>query len=1072
MKISEISIRRPVFAMVISLLLIILGLVSLERLSVREYPDVDRPVVSVSTNYRGASAPVVENKITQPLEDAVAGIEGITKLETYSRDENSRIIIEFDIERDVDEAANDVRDRVSRVLSQLPEESDPPQIAKADSNSDPIVWVNFASDRMNSLELTDYGERYLVDRLSVVPGVANVQLSGARRYAMRIWVDRHALAARGLTVVDVENALRRENVQIPAGRIESNQREFSLRTETGLDKPEDFRALVVGRGLDGYMVRLGEVARVELAAENERTIARTNGVAGAAFGVVQQSKANTLEISRGIREQIAKLQQDIPKGSELSINIDRAVFIEASLREVLYAIVFSLIAVLAVIYLFLGNLRATLIPAVTIPVSIIATFVVMDALGYTINVLTLLGIVLAIGLVVDDAIVVLENIYKKAEAGQPPLLAAIDGSREIGFAVIATTLTLVAVFIPLSFLPGNVGRLFREFGFTIAAAIAFSALVALTLTPMMASKLIRGGQHAGKVAGAIDRFFTGLSNGYGRIVNAAIRGPWRFVIAATVLFAGTVALVVGVPGLIKPLPSAFTPQEDRGMLHVVLTGPEGASLDFADRYARELERIVGGEQAKYGDIERFNIRVPGGMGGAGELNSIRSFLVLKDWGERERTAKEIAASLQKQVSQLPGVRGFVMQPGGVGSRGWGGSPFQAVIGGPDYETLSQWSQKMQRLAEQNPGLINVDTNYKERKPQIRVAVDRDRAADLGVSLQAVGRTLETVLGSRIVTTYVDRGREYNVILQGPADERAEPSDLTNLYVRSDRTGDLVPLSNLVRLVEMAGAVELPRFDRLRSVTISAQLAPGYSMGEAVRWFTDAVEKELPPTAYLTWDGDSREFVQSSGQMYTTFVFALAVVFLVLAAQFESFRHPIVILTTVPLAVIGSVLGLKIYQLAGSDAASLNIFSQIALIMLIGIAAKNGVLIVEFANQLRDRGVEFTQAIHDAAVARLRPVLMTSLCTAFGALPFLFATGAGAEQREPIGIVVFFGTMVSVLLTLFVVPAAYVLVAKNTKSPEYVSGLIERLRGRERAAGASGATGGPGDAVARQDDGPV
>jgi multidrug efflux pump len=1070
-KISEISIRRPVFAMVISLLLIILGLVALDRLSVREYPDVDRPVVSVNTTYRGASAQVVENKITQRIEDALAGIEGIEKLESTSRDERSFVIVEFNVERNVDAAANDVRDRVSRVIAQLPEEADPPQIAKADSNAEPIMWVNLASDRMNSLELTDYAERYLVDQLSVVPGVASINLSGARRYAMRIWLDRHALAARGLTVIDVENALRRENVQIPAGRIESREREFSLRTETGLDTPDDFRQLVVGRGRDGYMVRLGEVARVELAAENERTIARTNGVAGTSFGIVQQSKANTLEVSRGIRAQVAKLQDTLPKGSEFGINIDRAQFIEASLREVVYAIAFALIAVLIVIYLFLGNLRATLIPAVTIPVSIIATFMVMDALGYTINVLTLLGIVLAIGLVVDDAIVVLENIHKKVEQGQPPLLAAIDGSREIGFAVIATTLTLVAVFVPLSFLPGNVGRLFREFGFTIAAAIGFSSLVALTLTPMMASKLIRGGEHEGRVAVVIERVFAKLSNRYSDVVNASIRRPMRFVALATVLFAGAVVLVVGIPGVMKPLPSAFTPDDDRGQMFITLTGPEGASLEFVSRYADQVERIIEGEQAEYGDILRYNIRVPGGMGGSGEVNSLRSMLVLKDWSERKRSSKEIGASLQRKVSQLPGVRAFVVTSfGSIGGRGFGGQPVQAVIGGPDYESLSQWSAKLVKLAEQNPGLVNLDTNYKERKPQMRVAVDRDRAGDLGVSLQAVGRTLETVLGSRIVTTYVDRGREYNVILQGPAGERAQPSDLTNLYVRSDKTGELVPLSNLVTLVELAGATELPRFDRLRSVTISAQLAPGYSMGEAVKWFERTVAKELPSSARLSWDGDSRDFVKSSGQMYVTFAFALAVVFLVLAAQFESFRHPIVILTTVPLAIVGAALGLKLFQLAGSEAASVNIFSQIALIMLIGIAAKNGVLIVEFANQLRDRGVEFREAIHDAAVARLRPVLMTSLCTAFGALPFLFAHGAGSEQREPIGIVVFFGTMVSVLLTLFVVPAAYVLIAKNTKSPEYVSQLVERLRGR--AATGAGAAGGPTDAVAKRDDGPV
>jgi multidrug efflux pump len=579
------------------------------------------------------------------------------------------------------------------------------------------------------------------------------------------------------------------------------------------------------------------------------------------------------------------------------------------------------------------------------------------------------------------------------------------------------------------------------------------------------------------VAGAIERFFERLAATYGRVVNASIRHPWRIVGAATVLFAASIALLVGIPGVLKPLPAAFSPQEDRGMLMVSLTGPEGASLEFASRYADELERIIAQEQAQYGDILRYNIRVPGGMGGVGDLNTIRSFIVLTDWSERTRGAKEIGASLQRKVAQLPGVRGFVItQMGGVGGRGWGQSPVQAVIGGPDYETLSQWQQKLIKIAEQNPGLVNVDTNFKERKPQMRVAVDRNRAGELGVSLQAVGRTLETMLGSRIVTTYVDRGREYNVILQGPLDERAQPSDLTNLYVRSDRTGELVPLSNLVTLVEVAGAAELPRFDRLRSVTISAQLAPGYSMGEAVRWWRDTVAKELPPTARLSWDGESRDFVKSSGQMYTTFLFALAIVFLVLAAQFESFRHPVAILTTVPLAVVGSVLGLKLFQLAGSEAASINIFSQIALIMLIGIAAKNGVLIVEFANQLRDRGLEFRQAIHDAAVARLRPVLMTSLCTAFGALPFLFAFGAGAEQREPIGIVVFFGTMVSVILTLFVVPAAYVLVAKNTKSPEYVGQLIDRLRGRPAGGGRDGPAGtgggGTGEVVARHDDGPA
>ncbi|MCZ8132501.1 MAG: efflux RND transporter permease subunit [Steroidobacteraceae bacterium] len=1068
MQLSEISIRRPVFAMVISLLLIVLGLISLERLPIRELPDIERPVVSINTTYRGAAANVVENKITQAIEERVAGIEGLDVMESVTRDERSNTTLIFDIDRDVDAAANDVRDRVARVVAQLPEEADPPEVAKSDSNSEPIIWVNFSSARMSTLELTDYGERFIVDRLATQPGVARVQISGGRRAAMRIWIDRNALAARGLTVEDIERALRRENVELPAGRLESQDREFQLRTETGLDSPDDFRALVIGRGSEGYLVRLGEVARVDLGAENERTISRTNEAPGIAFGIEQQSKANTLEVARGVRAEVERLRQDLPEGSQLDINIDRSVFIEASLKEVVYAIVFSMVGVLLVIYLFLGNLRATLIPAVTIPVSILATFVVMYALGYSLNVLTLLGIVLAIGLVVDDAIVVLENIYRRAEQGQPPLLAAVDGSKEIGFAVIATTATLVAVFLPLSFLPGNVGRLFREFGFTIAAAIAFSALVALTLTPMMASKLIKGHGHEGKVAGAVDRFFRRVSVAYGRLLDRTLRRPVLTVGVAAALFAGSVLLLTGVPGLVKGLPAAFAPQEDRGMLMVIATGPEGASLEYSNRQAREMERIFEAERAK-GGILRYNIRVPGGWGGA-QVNSVRAFLVLEDWTVRERSAREIGASIQRQLAQLPGVRARVLQMSGFQARG-GGAPVQAVLGGPDYETISKWAQQIEALAEKNPGLVNVENDYQERQPQIRISVDRDRAADLGVSLEAVGRTLETVLGSRIVTTFIDRGREYYVILQGRADERASPSDLANLYVRAERSGELVPLSNLVTTQETAGATEFNRFDRIRAVEISAFLAPGYSMGEAIQWFRDTVQSELPPTASLTWDGESRDYVRSSGQLYTTFIFALGVVFLVLAAQFESFRHPLVILTTVPLALIGAVFGLKLYQLFGVEAASINIFSQIALVMLIGIAAKNGVLIVEFANQLRDRGYEFVDAIREASVTRLRPVLMTSLCTAVGAMPLLFATGAGAEQREPIGIVIFFGTTISVFMTLLVVPAAYALVARNTKSPEYVSQLIDRLRQRQPEAG-TGAGGAGGGAVANRDDTPV
>jgi multidrug efflux pump len=1030
MRISEISVRRPVFGTVISLLLVIFGLVSLDRLATRQYPDIDRPVVSITTNYNGASAAVIETKITQVVEDSIAGIEGILKIESESQDERSQIRIEFDIKRDIDAAANDVRDRVSRVLGLLPEEADPPEVIKADASQEAVMFLRFSSSRMSTLEVTDYVERNLIDRFSTVPGVARVSMSGARRYAMRIWVDRQALAARRLTVSDIEDALRRENIELPAGRIESQKREFSLRTVVGLETEEDFRNLVISRTDDGHLVRLSEVAQVQRAAENERSFTRFNGEPGVGIGIEAQSKGNTLDIVRGVRAEIERVKETLPEGASIGISVDNALAIEAALHEVLIAVAFALISVLAVIYAFLGSLRSTLIPAITIPVAIIAAFTAMYALGYSINVLTLLGLVLAIGLVVDDAIVVLENVHRRTELGEPPLLAAVTGSKEIGFAVIATTMTLVAVFVPIAFLPGDLGRLFREFGLTLAAAVLFSALVALTLTPMMASKLMATEGERNRIAHAIDRFFRRLAQRYDRLLHSLIRRPW--------LIIGGVVVMVAIGAItFRSIPSEFAPTADVGRVFITIEGPEGSSVEYMSEQANRLEAIVRKEVEK-GDIISTMLRVPGQGGGAtGDVNSARMVLILKDWNERERSAQEISQAVMDEVRKIPGVRAFAGQPASLG-RGGFGSPVQAVIGGPDYELLSQWSDKMLQLAQANPGLQNVDSSWKQRKPQLRVSVDRNRAADLGVSLQTVGRTLETVLGSRMVTTYVDRGREYNVILQAGEENRQTITDLTNIRVRSNRGGDLIPLSNLVKVEETAGATELARFNRLRSIEISADLMPGYTMGEAVDWFQQTVKAELPSGATLMWDGESGEYVRTGQQLYFTFFFALAVVFLVLAAQFESFVHPLIIMVTVPLAVIGAVFGLKIAGL------SINIFSQIAVVMLIGIAAKNGVLIVEFANQLRDRGIEFAEAIVQGAVTRLRPVLMTSLCTAFGAIPFLFATGAGAEQRRPIGVVVFYGVTVSVFLTLLVVPAVYSIFARRTKSPQHVSREVDTL----------------------------
>jgi multidrug efflux pump len=1028
-RISEISVRRPVFATVISLLLIIIGLVSLDALSVREYPDVRRPVISISTTYRGASANLVENKITQVIEERIAGLEGIEQIESRSLEERSVVRAEFSADRNMDSAANDIRDRISRVLSSLPVAADPPQITKADSGADPVMFLNLSAESMTALELTDYAERYIVDALAVVPGVARVSVNGGRRYAMRVWLDRAALAARRLTVTDVEDALRRENIQLPAGRLESETREFSLRTSVGLDTEADFRALVVGRSPDNRLVRLDEVAQVSLSAEDERSVMRSNGRSGVGISVDAQSQANLLEVAKGVRAAVERVRAGLPAGIELTPVVDNAVSIEAALHEVAIALVFAFVSVLVVIYLFLGNPRATLIPAVTIPVSVIASFTVSHALGFSINVLTLLALVLAIGLVVDDAIVVLENIFRRREQGESAIVAAVNGSREIGFAVIATTAVLAAVFVPISFLPGDIGRLFREFGFSLAAAVLFSALVALTLIPMLASKVEWSGGAQGAFFQRLERFFNALSETYGRGLARLLRHPWLIMAAVLVLSAAGSLIFMS-------LPKEFAPTADVGRTIVLVEGPEGSSLEYTVDNAMKLETFVRQEQAQYGDIDRFMTRVPGNFDGGADVNSARMFVVLKDWSERERTAQQIGRSIAAKASALPGVRVSSSSPGGLG-RGFG-KPVRAALGGPDFETLAEWSRTLVRLAQANPGLTNVDTNYKDRKPQIRVSVDRNRAADLGVSLQTVGRTLETMLGSRNVTTFLDRGREYNVVLQARQDQRITTADLTSIQVRSERSGQLVPLSSLVALEEVAGPVSLNRLNRLRTIEISANLAPGYTLGEAVRWFQETVRNELPPGASLQFNGESGEFQKSGGQLYVTFAFAVIIAFLVLAAQFESFVHPVIIMVTVPLALLGAMFGLWLYGL------SINLFSQIAVVMLIGIAAKNGVLIVEFANQLRDRGVALGEAVIQAAVIRLRPILMTSLCTAFGALPLLFATGAGAEQRKPIGVVIFYGTVVSVLLTLYVVPAVYALLAARTKPTNYMSDEVDRL----------------------------
>jgi multidrug efflux pump len=1028
--ISNQSVRRPVFATVISALLVILGLSALVNLPVRQYPDVDSPIVSISTSYRGASSEVVETKVTQVIEDVIAGIEGIEKLTSTSRDERSDIRVEFALTRDIDAAANDIRDRVSRILDQLPTEADPPEIAKVDSSSSPVIWLNLTSDRHSGLEQTDYADRYLVDRFSTVPGVARVRISGARRYAMRVWLSREALAARGLTVADVEASLRAENVELPAGRLESTEREFTLRTDTGFRAEDDFRKLVVGRGPDGQLVRLAEVAEVRIGAENDRSIARANGEEAVSLGIEQLSQANSVNVSREVRREMDAVAPELPEGMEIAINYDRAEFIEASMREVYKALFIAISLVLIVIYLFLGSLRVMLIPAVVVPVSVVSTFIVMSAMGYTINILTLLGLVLAIGLVVDDAIVVLENIYRRIEGGQRPLLAALEGSKEIGFAVIATTMVLVAVFVPLSFIEGDIGRLFQEFGITLASAVIFSSLVALTLTPMLSSKMLHRRSVGSGLTRLVGKFFSRLSAHYRRLLEKIVARPWYAM-------AGVLLLSTAAAWMMNLIPSEYAPAEDRGAFMVMLRAPEGSTMEYTDRYARQMEAILMEEKASSDSVRRFLTRLPGTWGGA-EVNSARAIVLLENWDERDESDKEIGARLRVRLNELAGVRTFVSHGSSLGLRS-DGRPVNMVIGGPDYSQLKQWRDELLLALQDVPELINPDSNYQERKPQMKIAVERDRAATLGVSLATIGRTLETMLGSRKVTTYIDRGREYNVVLMGKEADRASPDDLSNLYVRSSLTGDLIPLANLVTITEEAGPASLNRHDRMRSITIEAGLADGVSLGQGIEALTRAAEKTLPALARVSWDGESKEYLESGSSLYITFSLALLIVFLVLAAQFESFIIPLIILVTVPLAMTGALLGLLAYG------SSINVFSQIGFILLIGLSAKNGVLIVEFANQLRDRGMEIHEAVLEAATVRFRPILMTSAATTFGALPLLLGSGAGSESRQPIGIVIVFGVAISAALTLFIVPALYALFARRTSSPQAVSRMIEQMQ---------------------------
>ena len=1047
MQLAEISIRRPVFATVLSLLIVLIGAVSFNRLTVREYPKIDEPVVTVSVRYAGASAEVIETQVTKPLEDSIAGIDGVDVITSISRADQGQISVRFRLEKDADSAAAEVRDRTSRVRNKLPQAIEEPVIAKVEADAFPVIQLAFSSDSMTPLQINDLVNRIVKPRLQTVTGVADVRIFGERKYAMRVWLDTDKLASYRLTTQDVEDAIRRSNLELPAGRIESQQREFSVTSQTDLLKPAQFGDIVI-KTVNGFSVRVRDVARVEEGAADERTVVRLNGRPAVGVGVIRQATANPLDLSKGVQEAIPKLKADLPPDVLIDIANDSSVFIDRSVKNVYRTIFEAVLLVALVIFVFLRTLRASIIPIITIPVSLIGTFALMALAGFTINTLTLLALVLAIGLVVDDAIVMLENIFRHIEEGMDPFSAGIKGAREIGFAIITMTATLVAVYAPLAFTPGRTGRLFVEFALALAGAVVVSGVVALTLTPMLCTLLLKHNPAPNRFDSTMERVLTRISDRYGALLRwiitaryqapAGARGLGQRAKALVLQARWLVLAVMAVSGaailLIFPtMKQELSPMEDRGVILASVNAPDGSTLDFTNRYAQALEKM--GQPFK--EFDRIFANV-------GNPTVAQASVVYRtvDWDERTRSTMDMARELQPKFNALPGVTAFSITPPSLG-QGFRERPLNFVIQTSDsYQNLSVVARQMLDEMAKNPGILSPDVDLRLNKPELRIEVERDKAADLGVSVDAVAKAIETLLGGRNVTRYKRDAEQYDVVVQTQASGRSTPEDIERIYVRG-RNEAMIPLSALVKVSESVSPRELNHFGQRRSVSITGSLAPDYSLGEAPR-FMDQTAAKVLKTGYSTdLNGTSREFRNSQGALVIVFVLALVFIFLVLAAQFESFIDPLVIMLSVPLSMIGALLALK------WSGGSLNVYSQIGLITLVGLITKHGILIVEFTNQLRTQGMEMIEALVKASSQRLRPILMTTGAMVLGALPLALAHGAGAESRTQIGWVIVGGMSLGTLLTVFVVPTMYALFARKA-----VPGAIKTLE-----AQASGSHGG-------------
>ncbi|CAO6128621.1 AcrB Cation/multidrug efflux pump [Candidatus Pelagibacterales bacterium] len=1027
MFLTDISIKRPVFATVMSIILIIFGLVIFNKIAVRELPDIDPSIVTVRTVYKGASAEIVDSQITQKIEDIVGGTPGLATIDSRSEDGRSVVKMEFEPGVSVDEATNDIRDRVSRIIDNLPDNASRPEIFKTSEGNQVAIWLRLRSKNLNDLDLSDYASRYLKDYFSSVDGVGQIILSGEKEISLRVWINPSALSARDLTVSDIESVLLKENIELPAGRLESKRIDLNIKLDKNYKNVEDFKNLPIKRARDGSLVRLKDVARVELGPLNLRTLFKGNGDPVVGIGIYQQSNSNTIAVVDGIKKKLTEVKKDLPEGIQLDVAFDRSNYIRVAVNEVYVTLFISVALVVAVIYLFLGNLTSVIIPALAIPVSLISTFLLIYAANFSLNLFTLMALVIAIGLVVDDAIVMLENIYRRVEGGESPLIASYKGASQVSFAIIATTVVLIAVFVPLIFVKGIVGKLFTELALTLSFSIVISAFVALTLSPMLASKYLKVAHSKPNFLKKFDSYLDKFSNFYFETLLLLLYKKKEIVIFL-------IGVLISVIILFKITPKELIPPEDRGVFYVVIQAPDGSGFDYTKEKTENIEKIFLNDLGK-GLYREILVRVPGFQSGIDQVNTGFLVILLEDWGKRKKFSNENLGGIFQQLNSFPGVKAFPIMPQGLRG-GAGEKPVQFVLKGNTYEELIKWKEILKTEVVKNKNLVNVDDDLDLTKPQLKIKINTDKAADLGVSVDSIAKTIETMFGSKEVTKYTKDGREYSVMLQADVKNRREPSNLNKVAVRSN-SGKLVPLTSVATFYEESTYTSLNRYNRQRAVTISARLVGGYTISEALTYLEGVAKEKLPVTARIDYKGESLEFKNTSSDIYFIFILALFTAYLSLAAQFESWRHPLTIMLTVPLAILGGIIGLWIIG------SSLNIYSQIALIVLIGLAAKNGILIVEFANQLRTQGLQLKEAIIESCRVRLRPILMTSVATIIGVVPLIIATGPGAASRATVGIVIFMGMIFATLFTLYVIPVMYLIIGKNTGRMDAVEIELEK-----------------------------